>query len=176
MRNLVYYVALSVDGFIAHPDGSFEGFSGEGQHVTDYLESFAAYDTVLMGRRTYEVGLNAGVTNPYPGLKSFVFSKTMDQSPDPLVTLVREDALETVRGLKAEEGKPIYLCGGANLAAQCFDAGLIDTLIIKLNPFIMGTGIPLFEGVTSLSQLAMTKHTAYPNGVVFLHYVVQKAA
>jgi len=76
MRPVRYHVATSVDGAIAAPDGSFARFASEGDHVADFLESWRGYDTVLMGRRTYEVGLGFGVTNPYPTMRTYVFSRT----------------------------------------------------------------------------------------------------
>src|SRR5690606_28939875 len=102
------------------------------------------FDTVLMGRKTYEVGSTAGFTNPYPTLKQYVFSRSMPESPDPQVQLVRERAPETVGHLKEAQGKDIWLCGGAELASTLMEAGLIDCLIIKLNPVVFGAGIPLF--------------------------------
>src|SRR5262245_59314524 len=115
-RRLKYYVACTVDGYICKVDGSFDCFMrgglGEGGHVTDYLASFQTFDVVLMGRKTYEVGLKVGVTNPYPTMRTYVFSRTMKTSPDERVTLVTENATDVVRALKREPGKDIYLCGG----------------------------------------------------------------
>lgn len=121
MRALKYYVACTVDGFIAHADGSFDGFLPEGEHVADFLGSYKWFDTVLMGRKTYEVGLRDGKTNPYPMLRSYVFSRAMKASPDPNVTLISQNAAEVVRGLRRESGKDIWLCGGADLAATLPD-------------------------------------------------------
>lgn len=117
MRKIKYHVASTVDGFIAHPNRTVEGFLQESEHATDYLESLKRdYDTVLMGRRTYEFGFQFGVTNPYPWLKQYVLSQTMDSSPDANVELVSENIIDFVRELKSEAGKDIYLCGGAVLA------------------------------------------------------------
>src|SRR5262245_33809764 len=121
MRKLKYHVACTLDGFIAHPDGSFDGFVDQGDHVADFLASYATYDAVLMGRKTYEVGLRVGVTDPYPTMKPYVFSRGMTRSPDPRVTIVSEKAGDVVRALKREPGKDIWLCGGADLARALFD-------------------------------------------------------
>lgn len=120
MRKLKYYVACSIDGFIAHEDGSFESFLTEGESVTDYLESLKEFDVVLMGRKTYEVGLKEGKTDPSPTMKSYVFSRTMKESPDKRVEIVSDNVGELVRNLKNETGKAIYLCGGSNLATTLF--------------------------------------------------------
>ena len=114
MRKLKYYVACSIDGFIARKDGSFKDLFLDGEVVNDYIESFKLFDIVLMGRKTYEVGLKEGKTNPYPMMKSFVFSCSMKASPDENVEIVSENAIALVKSLKNEAGKDIYLCGGAN--------------------------------------------------------------
>ena len=88
MRALKYSVACSLDGFIAQTDGSFDRFPWDDEGIADFIESFQWFDTVLMGRKNYEVGLQAGKIDPYPMLKSYVFSRTMGRSPDPKVELV----------------------------------------------------------------------------------------
>jgi len=146
MRKLAYYVATTVDGFIAHEDGSLDGFLMEGDHAKDFLESLQSFDTVLMGRATYDLGRRFGVTNPYPTMKQYVFSRTLHESPDPAVKLVSENVPGVVRELKTQLGKDIWLCGGANLASALFAEGLIDEVIVKTNPVLFGTGKPLFSG------------------------------
>ena len=131
-RKLVYYVACTVDGFIARKDGSIDWALFQGEHFADLIEKFPEtfpthlrrtlgvpenarrFATVLMGRKTYEVGLNAGITSPYEPLRQFVVSGSMPEIPDSAVHLHRGGSLELVRQLKAEQGKDIWLCGGAN--------------------------------------------------------------
>jgi dihydrofolate reductase len=192
MRKLTYYIACSVDGFIARNDGSFEGFLQEGEHITGLFESFPetfpvhfrnalgvhpenkSFDVVLMGRKTYEVGLKFGITNPYPHLKQYVCSRSMKESPDPNVELVSEDAVGLVKNLKNQTGKDIWLCGGADLATTLFAEKLIDKLILKVNPFIMGSGIPLFREAIAQTDLELTDSKIYGNGVLVLHYRVRQ--
>jgi dihydrofolate reductase len=191
MRKLKYYVATSVDGFIAREDGSFDGFLQEGEHINDLLVSFPEtfpahfrdalgihaenkwFDVVLMGRKTYEVGLNVGVTNPYPHMKQYLFSRSMKESPDANVELVSENAAEFVRNLQHEMGNDIWLCGGADLATSLFNDNLIDEIILKVNPFLMGSGIPLFSRDIKLTNLELTDSKIYQNGVLLLFYRVK---
>jgi len=174
MRKLKYHVASTVDGFIAHEDHSIDGFVSEGEHVIDYLESLKNdYDIVLMGRTTYEFGFQFGVTSPYPWMKQYVFSRTMERSPDPNVELVSKEITGFVRELKKGAGKDIYLCGGADLAGRLFTEGLVDEIILKLNPVLFGSGIPLFSGVVKQTDLELTGSKVYGNGVVLLNYRVK---
>ncbi|HLJ51186.1 MAG TPA: dihydrofolate reductase family protein [Bryobacteraceae bacterium] len=186
-RKLVYYVACTVDGFIARADGSFDWALFEGEHFTDLIDRFPEtfpahlrlamgvpeigrrFDTVLMGRKTYEVGLNAGITSPYAPLRQFVVSSSMPEIPDSGVHLHRGAALELVRQLKAEEGgKDIWLCGGAKLAGGVFPE--IDELILKINPVLIASGIPLFDGIAGTRATSLTEHKVYANGFVFARY------
>jgi len=102
------------------------------------------FDTVLSGRSTYEIGLAAGITNAYPHLRHLVFSTTMGQSPDPTVELVAADPSQTACGLKTEDGLDIWIVGGGKLAHALLPE--IDRLILKQNPSVIGSGIPMFDG------------------------------
>ena len=174
MQSLTYHVAISTDGFIADPQGGFDDFSTADDVVADFVAAMQHdYDTVLMGRKTYDVGLKVGKTNPYPWLESHVFSTQLKQSPDPAVQLHSGGAVELVRQLRQRDrAKGIWLCGGAELAGQLLQAGLIDRLTLKVNPFVMGTGIPLFREVTSAHHLELTEHKAYPSGVLLVSHRV----
>ena len=175
MRKLKYHVATTIDGFIAHKDHTIDGFVAEGDHVTDYLESLKTdYDNVLMGRRTYEFGFQYGVTNPYPWMKQYVLSRSMDKSPDENVELVSDNIFEFVRELKKGTGKDIYLCGGAELATSLFKEKLIDEIILKLNPVVFGTGLPLFSETIKHGALELLDSKVYANGVALLRYQVKK--
>lgn len=166
MRKLVYYVAVTLDGFIAGPDGGDP--SGESYFPLheDLIEFIVAqfpetlpgparqalgvdapnksFDTVLTGRSTYEVGLAAGITNAYPHLRHLVFSTSMRHSLDPTVELVTTDPVQTARALKAEDGLDVWIAGGGKLAYALLPE--IDRLILKQSPSVIGSGIPMFDG------------------------------
>jgi dihydrofolate reductase len=190
MRELKYFVACTVDRFIAREDGSFDFFLAEGAHLTDlvktYPETVPAHlrdalglrpahhwvDTVLMGRKTYDIGLPFGVTSPYPHLTQYVFSRSMAKTRSPEVTLVNSDPLEYVRRLKQDPGRDIWLCGGGVLAAAVFSE--IDELILKVNPVILGNGIPLFDGPVAEADLSLEEVKSYPNGFMLTRYRVRR--
>lgn len=191
MRDLVYYVASTLDGFIARKDGSLDGFPWDEKYAAElsarFPETFPAhlrreedtpsgnkqFDAVLMGRKTYEVGLKEGITNPYPTLDQYLFSRTLEESPDERVELIRDNAVEAVRKLKQKPGKDIWLCGGAELAAAFLKAGLIDRMIVKVNPVIFGSGIPLFSGDVEPTDLELTDSSIFESGHALLDYRVR---
>lgn len=190
MRSVVYYVAATLDGFIARENGSFAEFPWNEAYIADlmaaYPETFPAplrepgatradnrrFGAVLMGRKTYEVGLAQGPGSPYPTLDQFLFSRTLSVSPDPAVTLVSDDAAAFVRQIKEAEGDDIWICGGCQLATGLFEAGLVDEVIVKLNPIVFGSGIPLFSGTQHAPVLRLRGTQAHDSGHVVLSYSV----
>lgn len=177
MRRVVYHVATSVDGFIAHPDGGVGGFLFEGEHIPDFLGSLTDdYDTVLMGRSTYEWGYTMGAVPGEPsykefGLVNYVFGRSLDFPSNDAITFVQGDAAATIAELKTADGKDIWLCGGAALARTALDAGLLDEVIVKVNPIWLGAGIPLFRGDGPIT-LRQTAAKTYSNGVGLQTYAV----
>lgn len=173
MRKVVYDVATSGDGFIARPDGSVPGFLFEGDHVTDYMARIATYDTVLMGRATYEWGYQFGLQpgkRSYLQLRHCIFSKTLQFGAGAEVEVIAGDAATAVAALKAEPGGSIYLCGGGALAASLLERELIDELVLKINPLIYGEGVPLFGNSTKQVGLALRESKPYTNGVILAAY------
>lgn len=175
MSDLSYHVAATLDGFIARADGSFDGFAWDDDVVADFFADQKEFGTVLMGCKTYEVGLREGKTSPYPAMRQIVFSRTMEQRPDDAVELVRDDVVAFVRALKAEADAPIWLCGGADLASTLMAAGLVDRVVVKLNPVLFGTGIPLLRDVAGARSLKLRKTKVYDCGIVLLRYDVAGA-
>lgn len=173
-RKLAYHVASTLDGFIAREDDSFDCFVNEGDHVTDYLATLRThYGAVVMGRRTYDIGLKFDVTDPYPYLETYVVSRTLKESPNPRVHLISDDVVGAVRALKAQEGKDIYLAGGGALTTQLLTAGLVDEVLVKLNPVLLGSGIPLVSRLGAHVNLELLSTKVYRAGVVLLQYAVK---
>lgn len=177
MRKITYYVATSVDHYIAHADGSVGGFLPEGEHVGEYLASLQEYDTVIMGRRTYEFGYDYGMKPgdaPYPHMQHYIFSKSIQlPAATEQVQVITEDELAFVRSLKAGTGTEIYLCGGGDFAGWLLEEELIDKLKLKVNPAIFGSGIPLFGSSKKAVDLILTDSKIYANGVLLLTYDIR---
>jgi dihydrofolate reductase len=171
MRKLTYYVACSVDGFIAHEDGLHDAFFGRDTGF-DFTETLSAFDVVLMGRKTYELSRRLGHRTD-PQKANYVFSRTMHESPDPNVEIIAENAVELVRELKQGTGKDIWLCGGADLATTLFAERLIDEIILKVNPVLFGSGISLFSSAIQDSELELIDSQVYRNSYLVLRYRVK---
>ncbi|MCO5994033.1 dihydrofolate reductase family protein [Actinoallomurus rhizosphaericola] len=186
MRKLVYYIGLSIDGRIAGPAGEFDFYPLEDDllefittrlpdslptHVRSQFGLDAPverFGTVLMGRGTYQPGLDIGVTSPYAHLRQYVVSSTLPASDDPAVTIVSGDPLELVRRLKKEEGGDIWLCGGGKLAGELLPE--IDEMIIKYYPVVAGAGIPVFAGDFQPHLFDLVDTRTFANGTLLLTY------
>jgi dihydrofolate reductase len=186
MRSLSYFVAMTVDGFIADEAGGFDFFPMEGDHIaaqaSDLPETLPAhvraalglgdraarFDTVLMGRRTYEPALAAGIEDPYAPLQTFVFSRTLEARTAGRLRICRDDPREIVRQLKGAPGRDLWLCGGGELAGQLADQ--IDELVVKVNPLWIGRGTPLRRGEFRVDRLVLESTRTFDSGVVWLTY------
>ena len=176
MRKITYYVATSVDGFIAGPNQEVDQFLPDGPLVDRYMEDLKGFDTVIMGRKTYEFGYAFGLkpgAPAYPHMRHYLFSRTLSfDDPHPLVKVVDYD-LDLIKRLKAEEGTDIYLCGGGQFAGWLLDHGMIDVLKIKFNPFIFGKGIPLFGDNQKTPRLELRDVERFDSGAMILTYDIK---
>jgi len=168
MRRVLYRVATSVDGYIAGPRGEFDWIVPD--PAIDLSAMYATVDTVLLGRRTYELTLQPGAP-PWPaGWRIYVFSRTLVPAEHPGVTIVSSDAGATVASLRAGTGREIWLFGGGGLFRSLLEAKQVDTLEIAVSPFVLGGGVPLIETGAPLTRLALLHFQSYPSGVVTLQY------
>ncbi|MEU9250940.1 dihydrofolate reductase family protein [Streptomyces sp. NPDC048270] len=189
MRKLTYFVATSVDGFIADPDGDgdylnrwvepgyAEDMFGEfpetvPTHVRAELGLEGAvgkhFDAVLMGRGTYDAGLRLGITSPYGHLDQYVASRSLGTSPDPAVEIISGDVAARVRRLKEQPGLGVWLCGGADLAGQLVEE--IDELVVKTYPVFAGSGIPMARAGFAARELELTDLRQFAGGQVVSTY------
>jgi dihydrofolate reductase len=176
MRRIVYYVAASIDGFISGPEEDISGFVGQGNGVEKYLWDLNAYDTVIMGRNTYEFGYKFGLQPgqpAYPHMTHYIFSNrlTFDQ-PSEKVHVKRID-LNEIQSIREQPGTDIYLCGGGKFAGWLLERQQIDMLKIKLNPLILGRGVRLFEGEAPLGsgvRMELIDSELYDHGLQIMSY------
>ncbi|WP_413319313.1 dihydrofolate reductase family protein [Agrococcus sp. 1P02AA] len=189
-RELVYYVAVSLDGCIADPEGGFEALLGGGDHDSVVFDEYAdalpahahaalgiepprtRFDTVIMGWNTLTPALDAGIASPYPHLRQVVASRT-HREVDPAIELTA-DPLAAVRALKQEDGLDIWLCGGGALAGTLLPE--IDRLVLKRHPVVLGSGIRVFgDADCEPRRFALQRARAFSSGVVVEEYAAGAA-
>lgn len=185
MRKLVYYVATTLDGFIAGPGGGDPSGAEFFPITPDLIEFIVAnypetlpgpareamgltgqgvrFDTVIEGRRSYELGLAAGMEDAYPHLRHLVVSGSLAGRDELPVEIVPSDPVARVRELKAEEGLDIWLVGGGTLAHALLPE--IDQLVLKINPSVIGSGIALFAGEFTHAAFTQTDQVDLAGGI-----------
>lgn len=169
MRRICYSVAMSLDGYVAGPNGEADWIIMDSE--IDFGELFNRFDTVLMGRRSYEAAqAMGGGGGAMPGLTSVVVSTTLKPEDCPGVTLITANVDEAMRQLKAAPGKDIWLFGGGVLFRSLLDAGLVDSVEVAVIPVLLGGGIPLLPAPAKQARLKLTAHRIYKTGIVSLTY------
>ena len=173
MRDIVYYVACSVDGYIAGPRGDSSMFVKNEALTAQYRQDLESFDTVIMCRQTYEMGYGYGLQPGQPTVenkKHFIFSKSLYfERHHPDVSVLPPD-VEHVRALKSSEGPGIFLCGGGHFAGWLMEKGLIDVLKVRLNPVILGAGTPVFGHSPEKARMELVSSRAFDGGVQMNEY------
>lgn len=142
MRRIRYCCAISLDGFIAGTDDEYDWIVIDPDF--DFVGLASEFDTYLMGRRTFEV--TRARDDPFQGGRTFVFSRTLRQGDYEQVIIVGDNWQQTVRSLREQSGRDIWLFGGASLFGSLAQAGLVDTVEVAVIPIILGAGISLATG------------------------------
>jgi dihydrofolate reductase len=173
MRKVTFGGANSLDNFIARKDDAVDWLLWSDEAMSAMKDYWKTFDTILMGRKTYEVALkhNQRGGNPYKGMKTYVFSRTIREGNG--VEIISEDAAEFVRNLKNEEGKDICVMGGGELAKTLFEADLIDEIGFNIHPVLLGSGIPLFHEMNHQIDLELLECKPFKNGCVMVTYRVK---
>ena len=171
MRHVRYGVAMSLDGYIAGPNGESDWIVNDPD--IDFSEIFSRFDTLLIGRKTFEAMLKMeGGGGSWPGVKSFVISRTLKQAEHPDVTITG-DAGALVTDLKAQPGKDIWLFGGGELFRNLLGAGFVDGVDAAIIPVLLGGGIPLLPSPAERTKLTLRNRRVYEkSGIVGLEYDV----
>ncbi|MEA2204165.1 MAG: hypothetical protein QOE77_941 [Blastocatellia bacterium] len=172
MRRVRYRVAVSLDGYIAGPKGEADWIIMDPE--IDFASIFNQFDTLLVGRGTFEVMLRAR-NAAIPGMKMFVFSRTLQQSDYPDVTILSENSAKTVSSLRKKPGKDLWLFGGSSLFSSLLNEGLVDTIEVAVIPVLLGGGIPLVLPSAPQTKLKLIGHKLYETtGIVSLEYAIRK--
>lgn len=172
MRRVRYSVAMSLDGYIADPKGGYDWIVMDPE--MDFGAMFKQYDTVLMGRKSYDMARAQGGGGETGKMKTYVFSHTLLQEDCPDVT-VSHDPKRTVAELKRQTGKDIWLFGGGELFRSLLELRLVDAVQVGLVPVLLGGGLPMLPNPATLAKLKLTSHHVYPKtGTILLDYSVRQ--
>ena len=174
MRRVRYSVAISLDGYIAGPNGEADWIIMDPD--IDFTAIFSRFDTVLIGRKTFDaMKAMGGNVSPSPSVQSVVVSRTMRQADYPDLKIVN-DAEPFITARKAEPGKDIWLFGGGVLFHSMLSAGLVDGIDVAVIPTLLGAGIPLLPAPGPFTRLALKSHRVYEKtGIIGLEYDVLQA-
>lgn len=178
MRKIIVSIATSADGFIARKDGGIDWLEGP-RYKGDYgmLKFFKSIDTILWGRKTYELVLKfakEGKSAPdmFGGVKNYAFSRRPPKKVAPGFEFVKAPIKTFVRRLRSQKGKNIWMMGGGEIIGAFLDVGAIDEFIIHVIPVFIGEGTPLIAPRHRTVPLKLIATRKYPDGVVMLHYKV----
>jgi dihydrofolate reductase len=172
MRRIRYAVAMSLDGYIAGPDGESDWIIMDPE--IDFGELFRQFDTALMGRRTFELARTRGGGGSMPGMKAVVVSRTLRQEDYPEVTMLDDNFAAALTRMRAEPGKDIWLFGGGSLFCSSLDVELVDTVEVAVIPVLLGGGVPPLPPPTRRARLELVSSKAYGTGIVALEYAIAR--
>ena len=173
MRRLRYQVAMSLDGFIAGPNGEYDWIVMDS--AIDFGALFKEFDTAVMGRKTFEVTTAQGGNGAMPGLDVIVFSRTLPAATHPGVRIVNEDPREVVAELKQKPGRDIWLFGGGSLFRSLLEARQVDLVELAVMPVLLGGGVSFLETGAPITRLKLAHAESSPSGIVVLRYEVPDA-
>lgn len=174
MPKIVYYVATSLDGYIAGPEDDINMFNVQGNGVEQYQKDLLNFSTVIMGRRTYEFGYQYGLKPGQPAyshMEHHIFSDSLQFEGEvhPQVH-IEPRSLKKVKAIRDHSTSDVYLCGGGVFAGWLLENELIDQLKIKLNPIILGGGIRLFGDSTTKARWELIDTSRFEEGLQILTY------
>ena len=175
MPKIHYYIAISLDGYISGENGDIGGFLGEGKGIQKYLSDLNDYETVIMGRNTYEFGYQYGLKPgdlAYPHMDHFIFSDTLSIEGANDKLSIKKLELDEIKNIRANSNTDVYLCGGGMFAGWLLEHEQIDVLKLKINPLVIGKGVRLFGDYEKRFSLKLIDTETYEDGLLINTYEI----
>lgn len=177
MKKIVYYVACSLDGYIAGKNDDISKFILQGEGVEKYQSDLANFKSVIMGRKTYEFGFQYGLEPgqpAYPNMEHHIFSNSLKIDNLSESVKIANLSVDKVNEIRQNAKTDIYLCGGGEFAGWLLENGLIDQLKLKLNPVVIGGGTRLFGSSTATEKWKLKEKDSFSDGLQILTYDREK--
>ncbi|WP_342601134.1 dihydrofolate reductase family protein [Psychrobacillus sp. FSL H8-0483] len=172
-RNIILFIGTSIDGYIANDDGTLEWLESiEVEGDSGYNSLLERIDTVVMGKRTYDVIRGFDMNYPYSDYKNYVFSSSSVSGSDEYASFIDVDVKTFIKNIKQKPGKDIWLIGGGILASEFFKENLIDEFQLAIAPIILGKGISLYNGDDITQKYTLTKVEKL--GQLAMHHYIKK--
>lgn len=176
MRKIKLYIAVSLDGYIATPDGGVEWlnqFQISKNEDYGYKEIYQSIDTILMGGRTYRDIVGFGCEWPYKDKTTYIVSRNnVNLTPAEQVYFITDHVTDNVNKLKELTGKDIWLVGGGELVSMLLDANLIDEMHLCYLPIVLGQGISLFPNKPKETIWKLVSSKSFLSGVISITYTM----
>lgn len=177
MRRIKLYIASSIDGYIARPDGNLDWllkYPITPESNYGYDEFWDSVGSVIMGGRTYRDILNMDAVYPYKDKMSYIITQNKINAPTENVHFISDSIIEIISGLKMKEEKDLWLVGGGEIISLFLNYDLVDEMIITIVPTILGNGIPLFPNCPKESDWDLLDCKSYASGMTQMHYRLKK--
>ena len=181
MRKVIYGGATSLDLFLAREDGAVDWLIHDAEAMKIMQEMWPRFDAMVMGRKTFTAAMAnfseedlKKAEEMKGGMRSIVFSRTLDAGNKGGNEIVNADAAEFVLEMKREKGKDIMVMGGGELAASLFEAGVIDEVGFNVHPVLLGSGIPAFHKMSRQIDLELVECKSMKSGCVYMYYKVKR--
>jgi dihydrofolate reductase len=171
MKRICYAVAMSLDGYIAGPNGEADWIPMDPD--MDFAELWSRFDILLMGRKTYEMARTGFERFGTQGSEIVVVSRTLRREDAPNVTIISQLTLDAVASLRVQAKKDIWLFGGGELFRSLLTIGAVDSVEAAVIPVLLGDGLPLLPGYAQRVSLKLVEHKSFRSGRMLLKYNLQ---